>query len=120
MQKAVVVTASGALALALAACLKSPSPTVTNRLVADDTSDICGVRLVRTEAMDAPEKHAWDLFLMLNQPAKPLKEARGEPDCSKPMGAPNTTSVWDTWRLARTEVFLDDGREPGLERYQFT
>ena len=112
MQKAVVVTASGALALALAACLKSPSPTVTNRLVADDTSDICGVRLVRTEAMDAPEKHAWDLFLMLNQPAKPLKEARGEPDCSKPMGAPNTTSVWETWRLARTEVFLDDGREP--------
>jgi hypothetical protein len=28
------------------------------------------------------------------------------------VGAPNTTALWETWRLARTEVFLDDGSQP--------
>jgi hypothetical protein len=74
--------------------------------------DSCGIVSIRTEALDAPEKHAWDLFLMLNHPAKDVKVARGEPDCSKKFGTPGSVSVWETWRMARTEVFLKDGSEP--------
>lgn len=75
-------------------------------------SDYCQTRIVREDALDNPSRHAWNLFLNLMHPARDIKEARGELDCTKPIGAPGTTSVWETWRLARTEVFLDDGREP--------
>jgi len=68
--------------------------------------------LVRTEALDAPSKHAWNLFMLLNHPAKDPKTGRGIPDTAKPLGAPGSTSVWETWRLAKTEVFLKRGVEP--------
>jgi hypothetical protein len=75
-------------------------------------TDYCKRRIVRDDALDNPSRHAWNLFVNLMHPAKDIKLARGEPDCSKPIGAPGTTSVWETWRLARTEVFLEDGSEP--------
>jgi hypothetical protein len=65
-----------------------------------------------SDALQFPNKHAWDLFVALVQPAMPIEVARGEPDCSKSIGAVGTTAVWETWRLARTEVFKDDGSEP--------
>jgi hypothetical protein len=74
--------------------------------------DHCRAKPVRSDAIDFPSKHAWNLFAMLVHPARPIDVARGEPDCTKPVGAPGTTAVWETWRLARTEVFLDDGAEP--------
>ncbi|GAB2177795.1 hypothetical protein DLREEDagr8_33530 [Dongia sp. agr-C8] len=74
--------------------------------------DHCRVAPNRADALDNPNKHAWDLFQVLMHPALPKEASRGEPDCSKPLGAPGTTSVWETWRLARTEVFLEDGSFP--------
>jgi hypothetical protein len=67
---------------------------------------------IRTDALDAPEKHAWDLFLALMHPAKDPKGARGVPDCNKVLGTSGTTATWETWRLANTEVFLGNGAEP--------
>jgi hypothetical protein len=69
---------------------------------------------VRGEASDWPSKHAWDLFISLNHPAQPKTVARGVADCSKPFGAPGSTSVWETWRNAGTEVYKQDGSEPPL------
>ena len=74
-------------------------------------------QIIRTEALDNPSKHAWDLFLYLNHPAlDPKLGQRGAPDLSKPMGAPGTTTVWETWRAATPEVF----REMGLHLRQTT
>jgi hypothetical protein len=70
------------------------------------------VELKRDEAMDAPNKHAWDLFLLLNHPAADPVKGRGLPDLSKKIGAPGSVTVWETWRLARTEVFLTDDKKP--------
>jgi hypothetical protein len=103
----------GCTCLGVAACSK-PSPDqegAKHQSLAGGEEAGC-VAPVRTEALDAPEKHAWDLFLAAVHPAKDPKLARGEPDCAKSLGAPGTTSVWETWRLARTEVFLEDGAEP--------
>ena len=72
----------------------------------------CRVKPNRSDALDFPNKHAWNLFMMLNHPASNPDISRGEADCSKPIGAIGTTSLWETWRLARTEVFLADGSEP--------
>ena len=72
----------------------------------------CAEAPVRAEALDNPSKHAWDLFLTLNHPAKDETVARGEPDCSKRIGTPGTTAVWETWRNASTEVYLSNGTEP--------
>lgn len=77
-----------------------------------DPHNYCRTYPIRTEALDDPNKHAWDLFEILMHPALPKEVARGEPDCSKPIGAPGATSVWETWRLARTEVFLENGSFP--------
>lgn len=99
----------GGALVTLGACSK---PVSNETKTADATQSACGIKAVRTEALDAPEKHAWDLFLILNHPAQDIKKARGEPDCTKKLGASATTSVWETWRLARTEVFLADGSEP--------
>ncbi len=69
---------------------------------------------IRSEAMDDPNKHAWDLFVALNWPAKnpQTDKVRGVPDPSKPFGAPGTTTVWETWREATPEVFTLDGSRP--------
>jgi hypothetical protein len=74
--------------------------------------NFCRVTPNRAEAVDFPSKHAWDLFMVLNHPAVDKKIERGQPDCSRPIGEPGTTSVWETWRNAGSEVYLDDGREP--------
>ena len=74
----------------------------------------CDTTPIRGNAFDQPSKHAWDLFVSLNHPAIDRKIARGVPDCSKPLGAPGTTSVWETWRNAASEVYLGDGAEPPL------
>lgn len=66
---------------------------------------------VREEALTKPSKHAWDLFLALNHPAKDPSIERGVPDPTKKVGDEGIV-VWETWKLARTEVFLEDGSEP--------
>jgi hypothetical protein len=83
-----------------------------DQAIAASPNNYCRVTPVRSDALDNPSKHAWDLFLTLVHPAVDMKFGRGVPDCTKPVGAPGTTSVWETWRLARTEVFLSDGSEP--------
>lgn len=72
----------------------------------------CQTTPSRSNALDLPSKHAWDLFLILNHPALDKNLGRGLPDCSKPIGAPGTTAVWETWRNAASEVYLQDGSEP--------
>lgn len=62
-------------------------------------------------AMQKPSQHAWDLFLLVNHPARDPRSGRGEYDPSKKIGAEGLT-VWETWKLARTEVFLDKGCRP--------
>jgi hypothetical protein len=85
----------------------------TNEAPAQQTIGVhCRVKPVRTNALDFPSKHAWDLFISLNHPAIDRKIARGEPDCSLPIGTPGTTAVWETWRNAETEVYLEKGAEP--------
>ncbi len=74
--------------------------------------DNCKITPERTDAFSAPSRHAWNLFLTLNHPAREGAFVRGEPDCTKPLGAPGATAVWESWRLAATEVFLADGSEP--------
>jgi hypothetical protein len=68
--------------------------------------------LARTDAVDCPSKHAWDLFLALNHPAVDPTKGRGVPDTSKKFGAPGTTTVWETMRQATTDVYKDDGTRP--------
>jgi len=72
----------------------------------------CKVQPFRSDALDYPSRHAWNLFVLLNHPAVDKRVERGQADCSKPFGAPGTTAVWETWRNAATEVYLQDGREP--------
>ncbi|CAG9226230.1 conserved exported hypothetical protein [Paraburkholderia sabiae] len=74
--------------------------------------NFCSPPPIRTDALDNPSKHAWDLFLTLNHPAVDKQVERGKADCGKPIGSPGTTSVWETWRNANSEVFLDGGVEP--------
>lgn len=63
------------------------------------------------DAMSDPSKHAWDLFEMVNHPAKDPRIERGVPDMTKKIGDPGIL-LWETWKLARTEVFLKDGSTP--------
>lgn len=70
------------------------------------------VPLQRDDAANFPSRHAWNLFLNVNHPAKIVSEGRGLPDPSKPIGEPGTTVVWETWRLSEKEVFLDGGAKP--------
>jgi hypothetical protein len=72
----------------------------------------CRTIPIRSNASDWPNKHAWDLFVFLNHPALDKKFGRGQSDCTKPFGAPGTTSVWETWRNASSEVYLGNGAEP--------
>lgn len=85
---------------------------MSNSIFAGD--EYCVPQPIRTEALDNPGKHAWDLFITVNHPAKNKKDGRGLPDCSKPVGAAGTTSTWETWRNAGSEVFLTKGAEPPL------
>ncbi|WP_422861312.1 hypothetical protein [Flagellimonas sp. W118] len=62
-------------------------------------------------AMNNPSKHAWDLFLQVNHPAKDFKLERGVPDLNKKIGDPGI-AVWETWKHAGSEVFLDNGGTP--------
>lgn len=97
----------GILALSLVA-MSSAAKSQT----ADSVINHCQVLLNRSDAVDFPSRHAWNLFLTLNHPAVDEDVERGQPDCTKSIGTPGTTSVWETWRNARTEVFLKDGLEP--------
>jgi plastocyanin len=64
------------------------------------------------DAMNSPSRHAWNLFLSLNHPAKSPDSLRGVPDPSKRVGDAGLT-VWETWKSAGSEVFLADGSHPG-------
>src|SRR5262249_46822449 len=68
----------------------------------------------RTDAMDAPSKHVWNVFLAISWPAlDPAKTGkRGVADTNKPLGAPGSATVWETWRQATPEVFLPTGQQP--------
>jgi hypothetical protein len=61
------------------------------------------------EPIHSPDRFAWKLFLDINRPA--LAGKRGEADPAKKIGDPGKT-VWETWKLARTEVFLPNGEKP--------
>lgn len=61
-------------------------------------------------AMNNPDKFAWGLFVAINHPAD-LGSERGTPDKNKRLGDPGVT-VWETWKLARTEVFLPNACKP--------
>jgi hypothetical protein len=60
--------------------------------------------------VNEPDTFAWELFVKLNHPAD-LAAERGTPDATKRLGDPGLT-VWETWKLARTEVFLGNGCKP--------
>lgn len=118
----IVALLAGALSVA---CDAPPAPTgvapdASNTRVADPgksaaaerSAGECKVTPVRSDALDNPGKHAWDLFIALNHPAVDEAVERGKPDCSLPLGQPGKTAVWETWRNARTEVFLENGSEP--------
>ncbi|MER8816208.1 hypothetical protein [Mesorhizobium sp. M0965] len=62
------------------------------------------------DAINQPHKHAWDLFLAVNHPAD-LSHGRGIADPTKKIGDAGQV-VWETWKLARTEVFLDPATKP--------
>lgn len=79
----------------------------TNTGLAQEAANHCQVQPSRSDAIDWPSKHAWNLFVWLNHPAIDERVRRGVPDCRKPVGAPGTTAVWETWRNAATEVFLE-------------
>ncbi|HEX6098162.1 MAG TPA: c-type cytochrome [Thermoanaerobaculia bacterium] len=51
---------------------------------------------------------SWQEMIALNWPALPGE--RGEPDRTKPIGAPGPR-VWETWKET-SEVYLPDGRRP--------
>ncbi len=61
-------------------------------------------------ALNNPDKFAWGLFVAINHPAD-LNAERGTPDKNKKLGDPGVT-VWETWKLARTEVFLPNACKP--------
>ena len=62
--------------------------------------DFCQSAPLRSDALDFPSKHAWDLFVTLNHPAVDRSIERGRADCTKPIGTPGTTAVWESWRNA--------------------
>ncbi|MBY5560559.1 hypothetical protein [Rhizobium leguminosarum] len=88
---------------------EAPAPVAQ---AAEQITDFCRTRVDRADALDNPSRHAWNLFMNLMHPAKDPAVERGMPDCSKKIGTPGTTAVFETWRLARTEVFLANGAEP--------
>ena len=81
-------------------------------LLACDSSSSSQVNINRIDAMNFSSKHAWNLFLKVNHPAKAVSQGRGLPDLSEKIGAPGTVVVWETWRLSEKEVFLEHGERP--------
>jgi hypothetical protein len=81
-------------------------------LLAVTLSHISNAQPFSDDILNNPSKHAWDLFLRLNHPAKPTSVGRGLPDETKQIGAPGTTTVWETWRLSSKEVFLQPPNAP--------
>tara|TARA_R110000850_G_scaffold79512_1_gene171426 strand:- start:2095 stop:3336 length:1242 start_codon:yes stop_codon:yes gene_type:complete len=61
------------------------------------------------DAVQNPDKFAWDLFIELNHPA--LAGQRGVADSKRKLGDSGET-VWETWANAGTEVFQNDGCKP--------
>lgn len=55
------------------------------------------------------DMYSWQMFVALNWPAK--AEQRGQPDCSKPIGAVAPV-VWQTYKDVN-QIFLSDGENPG-------
>ena len=72
----------------------------------------CNSAPLASDALQYPSKHAWDLFIALVHPAMPIDVARGEPDCSEGDRYCRDDGSLGDLRLARTEVFKDDGSEP--------
>ena len=81
-------------------------------LACSSTMTLAQVTLNREDAFNFPSRHAWNLFLTVNHPAKDPRLGRGLPDLEKRIGTPGTTVVWETWRLSEKEVFLEKGAEP--------
>ena len=79
---------------------------------AQSAANHCKVKPTRADALDFPSRHAWHLFISLNHPAVDEAIERGRPDCTRPIGAPGSTVLWETWRNAETEVYLAGGSEP--------
>lgn len=50
---------------------------------------------------------SWKTFVALNWPAKP----DGSADTDAPIGKPNTTTVWESWKESY-EIFLPKGQKP--------
>ncbi|WP_157783770.1 hypothetical protein [Bradyrhizobium liaoningense] len=73
---------------------------------AQEVPNYCQVSPNRFDAAEWPSKHAWNLFVQLNHPAIDKRKRRGVADCTKAIGTPGTTAIWETWRNAATEVFL--------------
>ncbi|MDW9667809.1 hypothetical protein GOB27_14565 [Sinorhizobium meliloti] len=61
-------------------------------------------------AVNHPDQFARELFIQLKHPAD-LREERGVPDRTKTIGDTGP-KVWETWKLARMEVFLPNGCKP--------
>ncbi|GAB1720467.1 MAG: hypothetical protein NTAFB09_21980 [Nitrosospira sp.] len=76
------------------------------------TPAVAQVQLNREDAFNNPSRHAWNLFQIVNHPARDPKLGRGLPDLTKKIGEVGTTVVWETWRLSETEVFLEKGVKP--------
>ncbi len=69
--------------------------------------------IVATEALTDPSKHAWDLFIALNQPATLLAQSHGEqPNQLHAIGREGDR-VWERWRYAYDDTFRKDGKDPG-------
>ena len=87
---------------------------LTGGVVSSAHSDenFCKTSLNPDDALNFPSRHAWNVFTYLNHPVSKSEYSRGEPDCEVAFGSPGHTSLWETWRLAPTEVFLEDGSEP--------
>ena len=79
---------------------------------AQTSTNHCQVSPNRSDSVDFPSRHAWHLFIALNHPAVDESIERGQPDCTRPIGAPGSTALWETWRNAASEVFLSNGAEP--------
>lgn len=74
------------------------------------TKDSFGQSPTAHPALNEPDKFGWDLFIRINHPAD-LNAPRGTAAVSRRIGDPGPT-VWETWKLARTEVFLETGCKP--------
>lgn len=52
------------------------------------------VALSRGDAVNAPSRHAWNLFQIVNHAAKDPKLGRGQPDLARKIGEPGQQAVF--------------------------